>query len=346
MREIRKKEDGIYLATGIQRDLSEKRVQEIAVYVGTVDAAFPTAVVLAVSGDNVEVEESFDGCLRMRLLVDSSSDNSNLFEYRRVVRVIDGQHRIEGLKRADKKDFDVNVAILVDADIEDQARVFATVNLAQTKVNKSLVYDLFSYSTSNSPERIAHDVCISLDNTKGSPFYERIKRLGKATPGRIAPEPLSQATVVEGLLSHMVRDRKQLLEDRDRARRGRSFAAVSDDEAQRLVLRRFFTENRTVDLAELVWNYFDAVKQRWPSSWEVGGKGKMLPRTNGYRALIRFLQPAYTHIAVPGQIVRTDEFAKIFGLSTLKADDFTVENYAPGTSGETALYQALLETIK
>ncbi|PDH63093.1 MAG: hypothetical protein CNE89_15090 [Sphingomonadaceae bacterium MED-G03] len=234
---------------------------------------------------------------------------------------------------------------LVDADIEDQARVFATVNLAQTKVSKSLVYDLFSYSTSNSPERVAHSVCLSLDQTEGSPLYERIKRLGTATPGRYAPEPLSQATVVEGLLSHMVANKKQLISDRDWARRGRSFQPIGDDEARRLVLRRFFLEGRDVDLAELIWNYFEAVKQRWPEAWEVKGTGQMLPRTNGFRALIRFFREAYNHVAVPGEIVTSEAFAKIFLRSSLKWHDFNTERYPPGTSGETRLYHDLLETI-
>ena len=150
MREIRQKEDGIYLATGIQRQLNEKRVSEIATYVKTVDATFPTAVVLAISSDCVKFEGDGDSrCLYMTLASEPSeqSDGEGLFAYRRIARVIDGQHRIEGLKRAQVTEFDVNVAIFVDADIEDQARVFATVNLAQTKVSKSLVYDLFSYST-------------------------------------------------------------------------------------------------------------------------------------------------------------------------------------------------------
>jgi DGQHR domain-containing protein len=345
MREIRLKEDGIYLATGVQRDLSEKRVQEIATYVRTVDATFPTAVVLAVSADCVTLGEHPDGCLTMELRSEEIENPDGLFAYQRVVRVIDGQHRIEGLKRAQVTDFDVNVAILVDADIEDQARVFATVNLAQTKVSKSLVYDLFSYSTSNSPERIAHSTCLSLDRTEGSPFFERIKRLGTATPGRLAPEPLSQATVVEGLLSHMVSGKTQLIQDRDWARRGRSFSPISDQEARKLVLRRFFLEGRDVDLAELMWNYFSAVRERWPQAWAVGGTGQILPRTNGFRALIRFFRNAYNHVAEPGQVTSSDVFRQIFDRSELQDSDFNTERYLPGTSGETRLYQDLLLTI-
>lgn len=346
MREIRRKEDGIYLATGVQRELNHKRVEEIAAYVNTVDATFPTAVVLAISADCVSLDQAADGSFSMTLESEEVPDPEGLFAYQRVARVIDGQHRIEGLKKARKEDFDVNVAILVDADIEDQARVFATVNLAQTKVSKSLVYDLFSYSTSNSPERIAHSVCLSLDRTEGSPFFERIKRLGTSTPGRESPEPLSQATVVEGILSHIVPSKKQLILDRDAARRGRSFAPISDSEARKLVLRRFFLEGRDVDLAELIWNYFDAARRRWPNAWKVQGTGQILPRTNGFRALIRFLRDAYDYLAMPGEMVSSDQFKSVFDQVDLKEKDFNTDNYPPGTSGETRLYRDLLMSVE
>lgn len=349
MREIRRKEDGIYLATGIQRKLDEKRVDEIAAYVKTIDATFPTAVVLAVSSDCVSFAP--DGAVDSLILTLSSQETDHvndepngqesLFEYRRIARVIDGQHRIEGLRKADKRDFDVNVAIFVDADIEDQARVFATVNLAQTKVSKSLVYDLFSYSTSRSPEKAAHSVCLSLDQTRGSPLHERIKRLGTATPGRFNEEPLSQATVVEGILSHLVQNKRQLIEDRDIGRRGRSWPMPSHEEARRLVLRRLFVEGREVDIAELIWNYFESVKERWPEAWQPKGTGRILPRTNGYRALMRFFRDAYNHLSEPGGMIAVGEFKALFDRCELENDDFTTDNYPPGTSGETKLYHDL-----
>ena len=348
MREIREKEDGIYLATGIQRQLNEKRVSEIAVYVKTVDATFPTAVVLAISSDCVQFNgDGESGCLSMQLSSEptESREGDGLFAYRRIARVIDGQHRIEGLKRANVGDFDVNVAIFVDADIEDQARVFATVNLAQTKVSKSLVYDLFSYSTALSPEKLAHTVCISLDQTEGSPFYHRIKRLGTATPGRLQQEPLSQATVVEGILSHIVANKEQLIRDRDNARRGRKFTLPTIEEARKLPLRKFFVEGRDIDAAELIWNYFEAVNNVWPNDWHVSGVGNILPRTNGYRALIRFFRDAYNYLADPGEIVRPQAFEDVFGRVKGLAGSFTTENYPPGTSGEARLYADLRKAL-
>lgn len=350
IREIQRGEDGIYRATGVQRQLNEKRVEEISAYVKTSDATFPTAVVLAISSDCIEFDDPTDSGLSLRATLtveteDIAPASEELFYYQRVARVIDGQHRIKGLQRAEKVDFDVNVAIFVDADIEDQARIFATVNLAQTKVNKSLVYDLFSFSTSKSPEKYAHDACLALDKTQGSPLHERIKRLGTATPGRWNEEPLSQATVVEGILSHIVKDKIQLLQDRDIGRRGKEFPSVSPDESRKLVLREFFVNGTATDIADLLWNYFSAVSSRWPLAWEVSGKGKILPRTNGYRALMRFFKHAYNQISPPGKIPSADDFLSLFANVNLADADFTVERYPPGTSGETKLFHDLMSAI-
>ena len=345
MRQIEMGEDGIYKTTGIQRRLDDRRVNEIATYVGSADAVFPTAVVLAVSADSFRFADAQVGdCLKVKLVPDELT--LDLLGEGRVARVIDGQHRIEGLRRANKHDFDVNVAFLVDADLEDQARVFATVNLAQTKVSKSHVYDLFSFSTSRSPERTAHVACLRLDQTEGSPFESRIKRLGTATPGRLKEEPLSQATVVEGILRHIVSDKIQLILDRDIGRRGRSWSPVGAEEARKLVLRTFFVENRDDEIAELLWNYFSAVEKRWPDAWKSGGLGAVLPRTNGYRALSRFFKDAYNHVSTPGRLVPMREFLVIFEKSSLSSGDFTTERYSPGTSGETRLYHDLLAAIQ
>jgi DGQHR domain-containing protein len=343
IREIQQGKDGIYLATGVQRTLNDRRVDEIATYVKSVDATFPTAVVLAISSDCIRFDDPSKQGLALKATLELETeelgnDETELFSYQRVARVIDGQHRIKGLEKANKQDFDVNVAIFVDADIEDQARIFSTVNLAQTKVNKSLVYDLFSFSTSKSPEKYAHDACIALDKTEKSPFHRRIKRLGTATPGRWDEEPLSQATVVEGILSHIVKDKIQLIADRDTGRRGRPFTPASIDEARRLVLRKFFIDGTATDIADVLWNYFSAVAERWPEAWAVSGEGKMLPRTNGYRALMRFFPLAYNSISAPGEIPSTESFKGIFDQINLADADFVTSKYPPGTSGETKLF--------
>ncbi|MCP6440608.1 hypothetical protein NL474_29630, partial [Klebsiella pneumoniae] len=65
---------------GTQRDLSEGRVAEIRKYVNTVDACFPTGIILSISSENVRITETLDGA--MALAIDRQND---------VAKIIDGQ---------------------------------------------------------------------------------------------------------------------------------------------------------------------------------------------------------------------------------------------------------------
>lgn len=271
-----------------------------------------------------------------------SSDTEDTVLYRHIARVIDGQHRIKGLEGYEGDNFDVNVSIFIDADIADQAAIFSTVNLAQTKVNKSLVYDLFELSKSRSPERTCHSVVVALEGTESSPLYRKIKRLGKATAGRYT-ETLSQATVVEGILQYICRDQSQILQDRQIGRRGGRFPPAQGNDVERLVLRPFFIEERDVDLTNLIWNYFEAVEKRWPTAWKTNATGLMLNRTNGFNGLMRFFRKAYRYVAAPGEVVSTEKFETIFAKTTLKDQDFNPETFLPGSSGASALAKALSE---
>lgn len=337
---------------GIQRQLSQKRVSEIKQYVTTIDATFPTGIILAVdescaslenlSTNNMQVDQEIAendrfGILTLSNYLDPEDDQDQIL-YRQIAKVIDGQHRIEGLRDYKGGDFELNVIIFIGADIADQASIFSTVNLAQTKVNRSLVYDLFSLSKARSPEKTCHEIVVSLDNEDGSPFLHKIKRLGVATEGRFG-ETLSQATVVKSLLKYISRNPAH---DRDLLKRGYSIEDTSSEESEKLIFRQLFIEKRDLDIANIVWNYFDAVKQRWPEAWEYTGRGLMLNRTNGFNGLMRFLRPAYLHFTAPGGVVSTDQFYGLFERIDLNDTDFNPENFKPGTSGETDLYRTFM----
>ncbi|MCM0752393.1 hypothetical protein DEA98_17580 [Brucella pseudogrignonensis] len=188
-------ERGIDSYLGIQRELDTRRVREIQQYVRGSDATFPTAVVLAIPEKCVAIEspcDADDRFVRMTLSnYPDDADPENAVFYRHIARVIDGQHRIRGLEGYDGTDFDVNVSIFIDADIADQASIFATVNLAQTKVNKSLVYDLFELSKSRSPEKTCHSVVVALESTPDSPFYRKNKKAWKNNTWQIHGDAVS-----------------------------------------------------------------------------------------------------------------------------------------------------------
>src|SRR6266478_851320 len=323
---------------GIQRPLNQKRVKEIQQYVQTVDACFPTAVILSVSANCAQ----YDAESRVLTLgnYEDPEDPERTIFYRQIAKVIDGQHRIEGLKDYSGPTFDVNVSIFVEIDVAEEAYIFSTVNLAQTKVNKSLAYDLFDLARSRSPQKLCHNIAVALDQDEKSPFYHRIKRLGVATEGRFN-ETLTQATFVEALIGYISLNP---VHDRDLYIRGNTPTKAGAGESKRLIFRNMMIDKRDMEIADVLRNYFDVVRAKWPEAWKSMGSGLILSKTNGFRALMRFLRPAYLYLVGPGEVPTKEDFEKVFIRIPMKDNEFTTDNFKPGTSGEVALYNALRAT--
>ena len=324
---------------GINRRLTKNRVEELSRYVQTFDATFPTSIIVAVPEENAVFDE------RRNALTIRATDDTPL---ERVAKIIDGQHRIAGLQAVagnEGTDFEVCVAIIVGADIATQANIFATVNLAQTKVNRSLAYDLLEYEGKRSPQKSAHDVAVALDQMVDSPFYRRIKRLGRATEGRRG-ETLTQAVVVEKLLELMTDD---AMADRDSFLPRVGIDRPTDEELRRRPLRGLFLKGKEEDIAGIVYRYFCAVRDRWPESWhDLDRKGNALPKTNGFRALMRFLRPVYLKIVGDdvGSVPKERQFRTILDMVKLDDTDFNLETFPPGTSGEAGLFRYLDAALK
>lgn len=326
------KERDIETYLGIQRPLNPQRVSELQAYVRTFDACFPTSVILAVDGRSAEFDEA-----RSVLMLKNDPDPGNGLDpiyYRNIARVLDGQHRIAGLMEYDGPPFDVNVSVFVDIDVEDQAYIFSTVNLAQTKVNKSLAYDLAELSKARSPQRTCHNIAVALDQTPKSPFFRKIKRLGTATPGRVG-ERLTQATFVESLLPFISADP---MRDRDLLLRGGHPGPLTDSDPEAHPFRDLFLQQRDVVIGEIVMKFFEAVRSRWPEAWNSDEKGAILSRTNGFRAMMRVLKRLYPRLASGAQGV---EFAGVMARVHLRDSDFTSERFKPGGGGEVDLYRAV-----
>jgi DGQHR domain-containing protein len=322
---------------GIQRPLDEKRVAKLTSYVNFKDASFPTSIILALTEGYV----AFDAeASRMTVSNCRPGETSPSINLAQVARVLDGQHRIAGLQdfRGQPDEFDLSVTIFIGADIADQAQIFATVNLEQTKVNKSLVYDLFEMAHSRSPQKTCHNIAVALDGDTSSPLYSRIKRLGMATEGRVF-EPITQATFVEALIPYISADPRS---DRDKLLRGVKLPEVFGDDLYKTPLRNLFIREKDVEIGKAVNNFFLAVREKWPDAWDERGRGFVLNRTNGFRALMRFFRWAYLQVGAPGDIPTDKRFYDyIFSPLALEDKSLTVDNFPPGTSGEAKLYRVL-----
>lgn len=313
---------------GTQRDLSEGRVAEIKQYVTTVDACFPTSIILSISAEDAEYDEERG---RLRIRRDAT-----------VAKIIDGQHRIAGLKDYSSSTFQLNVTIFIDMDLEDQAMVFATINLKQTKVSKSLAYDLYEYAQSRSPQKTCHNIVKLMNFKNGSPFYHRIKILGKASG--LGLELITQATFVDRLLRMISSDP---MDDRDKIKRGKRLERAIGKARQRLVFRDHFIDEKDAEIAKIIWNYFTAVRERWPNAWDNPEPGMVLARTTGFAALMRILPPLFVMIGngssqVAPIIPSSTQFLDHLRRSQLTDTDLSSDRFKPGSAGEGALVGSLI----
>ncbi len=279
----------------------------------------PTGVVLAVDQNCAEFDLNGEMILKP-YEADFSEDSISLDK---VAKVLDGQHRIAAfLNEAGNydetlsnsfSDFQFNVVIFIGLDIDEQANIFATVNLAQTKVSRSLVYDLEGLSKTRSPFKTCHQIAVALDgaDTK-SPLYHRIKRLGVKTKGREESEPLTQAVFVESLIKLLS---PQPFADRTLYMKGKKPKFVSNTELQKFPFRNLFIAEKDNDIAIILFNYFTSIQNKWPTAWQgIQQQGNILPRSNAFKAFMRYLKIAYQRIVHTefGRIPDVEEFAAIF----------------------------------
>jgi DGQHR domain-containing protein len=325
---------------GFQRKLDLKRVRAIERYIKTLDAVFPTAVVISVDERCASISADRNGTNVLTLQAFQDNETADFkIEYEDVASIIDGQHRMKAFEAVKGLHFQISVAVFVGADDATKADIFSTVNLAQTKVNKSLVYDLFSLQKSRSSEKTCHEIVVALDEMEESPFFEKIKRLGSATDGRFG-ETLSQATVVRGLLPYITND---ALTDRDIGKRFGFWDPTSPEEAKKRIFRPFFESQQDEKILANILNYFCAIRDKWPNAWENTGAGNIINRTNGFNGFMRFLRPAYLYFTSEPAVISRKQFASLFGRITIPEEDFNPETFLPGTSGSTKLYRTLME---
>lgn len=336
VRRVIKEQRDVERYLGIQRPLDLSRVSKLTDYVNFYDASFPTAVIIAIDEDYAQYSEA-TGMLTVRN--HKPDEKAPSIAISNLARVIDGQHRIAGLMEFQGTTFDVPVTIFVGADIADQAHVFSTVNLEQTKVTKNLVYDLYSLARSRSPQKTAHNVAVALGKDLSGPLGGRIKRLGAAFGDAGEFEPISQANFVESLLRLMSKDPRT---DRDILLRGGVPPKYEGDEFWRYPFRSWFVDGQDMKIADALQAYFDAVRATWPVAWDdISRGGLVLNRSAGFKALMRLYLFLYRKQKLPNATVGRDSVLQYLKGLELRDEDFALANFVPGSSGESRLYRVL-----
>lgn len=155
-------------AGAVQRVLNKRRISSIARFVAEGNT-FYTPIFL--NWTNTETIHISDKEIKFSLSVQSA-------------QVIDGQHRLEGIKQAIKTNSEIEekellIVLTKNLSTQDAAKIFLNINTEQRPVPKSLVYDLFSdVKDKNSYEMRLNDLAKRLNDDEESPYYKMIKMPG------------------------------------------------------------------------------------------------------------------------------------------------------------------------
>jgi DGQHR domain-containing protein len=325
---------------GIQRKPAPGRLKEISEYVRFIDATFPNNIVIAVkSVENIDAEDPVRN-------IKVESGKISIRRAENIAQIIDGQHRLLGLQKAIdddslfsqelKDNFELPVTIYVDMDIENQSMVFATINKAQTKVNKSLVFDLYDLANTRSPYRSAHNIVRVLNENSKSPLKNKVKMLGVADDTE--NETIAQATLVESIVKYIS---KSPLKDRDDLKRGLNINLGND---KKLLFRKWFIEENDLFIARTLLNYFLSIREKWPNAWDTNS---ILVKSTGMIALLNFFGDIFkTKVFESHQVIMKSVFDDIFAKVSINDDDFNNENYPSGGIGQSKLRKQLNESLE
>jgi len=253
----------------VQREQSEKRVKEISKYCGDTDATFPTPIIIAVNDNaDINLDENYI----------TLNENSIIGE------VIDGQHRLSGLKSSNYlSKFQLPVVFMFNLVPEEKAYVFSIINSKQTRVNMSLIYDLFALSSNRSPYKTCHETARALNKEQNSPFHNRLKMLGKKKEGQELAS-LSQGTFIKYMLELIS---KKPEDDTLKIKRGEKLLVN-----EKIVLRNYFINEKDSVIYKILLNLFTGVEMAFKEEWNSPDKF-ILSKSIGFGAIIKSFPELY-----------------------------------------------------
>lgn len=288
---------------GIQRKLIEKRVNEIKEYSNDKEATFPTPIIISIDksySDNLaEISQEFF--------------EFNYSEKEVFGEILDGQHRIEGLKYSKKiNEFELIVILMFDLTEEEKAYIFTTINSNQRSVPKSLIYDLFELSEKRSPYKTCHEIARLLNDDDKSPFCNRLKMLGIKKSSK---ESLSQGAFVNELVTLISKNPEKDMRDIQ------NDIKLEDDE--KLPLRYYFINDKDHIIYKIILNMFKAISRIFKDEWDDNEK-YVLMRAIGYGAIMKSF-PFIYNICKRKKNLTEDYFLEIFEQVKLYLDYYNIE---------------------
>ena len=285
MLSINRRDPDVKKEEGYQRVLPISRVNSICNYI-LEGNTIPNSIL--VSFDDAKVDNG-------KIVVPPGKD---------VGWVIDGQHRLAGAYEASKQGRDIELAVVaaIGLSVEDQVKLFITINREAKSVPTSLVLDLLRYVPNRRPSDIANeraaDIAKELWSDESSPFYNRIV-LDAPRPNQIS-------------LTNFVRKVTPLVH----SERGR--------------LKDFSLEQQT----KILRAYFNSISQVYSGEWK--SAKSIFFSTIGFGAMMNVFEKVFNEVTQREASFSTPDVSKLLNL----VSDFDFNQWSSYGSGNKAEMEA------
>ena len=226
-----------------------------------------------------------------------------------VAQLLDGQHRLEGLKEAIKIEQNIGekqvlVSMVIGLGTKEAARIFININSEQKPVPKSLIFDLYGVTDDDKKFAITRsdDIAKELNENVDSPYYNLIKYPGNPRgKGKI-----DLSTVVSTLKKYVDVDGK-------------------------------FVDNNIKDLSfqsQIIINYFNAIKYHWDEEGFWGNSSQnVFLKAAGFVAALEFFFEYVFPRCVEKKSFKLDYLISLFDFSEV---DLITNGEVKGADGKSA----------
>ena len=303
-----KRERGLFSKMfGNQREKTPQRAKQIGAYIDQIDATFPNTIILSV---NYFENGSYADDEELRWQASITDDGNHIITIptgEKLASIIDGQHRLEGFNKItnqERLNMDLPCAIFINLPRAYQAKIFATININQKRVDKSLAYELFGYDLNDDnaykwpPDMLGVYLARILEGQNGSPFKGHVRlALLEEDDDDVKPDHKQQldeqqyswvvsvACLVEGVI-RLVSEKPE----NDRSLLGSGKASdrselVSDNAP----LRTLYLQGQDKTILDLILVYFEVVQELL---WKNQPEKTFITRTVGVLALFDILRDA------------------------------------------------------
>lgn len=314
---------------GTQRELNKDRISEIKDYLESYDATFPNSIILN---------------LDKKFLINESDDELTIKISENTFSIIDGQHRLSGFENNINTLFELNISIFIGLSPNEEQRIFNTINTEHTKVNSSHSFYTEINDSLDTPRKFAAKVSNIFATDTTSPWYQKIKLLGKkdnlSIDGRISLDTFA-TPIVESIYKdkYFYKVRNFLMENDNNL----ELLNSSEFTQFKSYLWEFYIKNDVVTFYKIYSNYFNAIKKILPNDWE--NPNSILTKTTGYNAFLRLFKDLII-IGLDNLDVSEEFFTK--KLQVLKDMDGTFNSKVYAASGgysSNILYEKIRDKV-